>query len=116
MRLFRLTRPLLGMFDAETAHRLTLATLRLGLVPAGPAIDSPALAMSVMGLRFPNPVGLAAGFDKDAKVVDAVLKQGFGFVEVGSLTLPSSACLVRSLRLGLSTCRENHPLAGHSGR
>jgi dihydroorotate dehydrogenase len=86
MRLFRLTRPLLGMFDAETAHRLTLATLRLGLVPAGPAIDSPALAISVMGLRFPNPVGLAAGFDKDAKVVDAVLKQGFGFVEVGSLT------------------------------
>ena len=72
MRLFRLTRPLLGMIDAETAHRLALAALRLGVVQAGQAIASPALAISVMGLSFPNPVGLAAGFDKDATVVDAV--------------------------------------------
>src|SRR5262245_19247439 len=86
MSLFRLTRPLLGMMDAETAHRLTLGALRLGVVPAGHPVDYPALAMKVIGLDFPNPLGLAAGFDKNAEVVDAMLKHGFGFVEVGSLT------------------------------
>jgi dihydroorotate dehydrogenase len=86
MSIFRLIRPLLGMLDAETAHRLTLGALRLGVVPAGDAVADPALAMSVIGLDFSNPVGLAAGFDKNAEVIDAMLKHGFGFVEVGSLT------------------------------
>jgi dihydroorotate dehydrogenase len=86
MSFFRLTRPVLGMFNAETAHRLTLRALRLGVVPAGPGVDHPALATRVIGLDFPNPVGLAAGFDKNAEVIDAMLKHGFGFVEVGSLT------------------------------
>ena len=74
MRLFRLTRPVLGMINAETAHRLTLGALRLGLVPGGTAVDHPALATRVIGLDFPNPVGLAAGFDKNAEVIDAMLK------------------------------------------
>jgi dihydroorotate dehydrogenase len=86
MTLFRLARPLLGLVDAETAHRLTLAALRLGVAPRGDVVDSPALAVNVLGLAFPNPLGLAAGFDKNAEVVDPLLKQGFGFVEVGSLT------------------------------
>jgi dihydroorotate dehydrogenase len=86
MTFFRLTGPLLGMIDAETAHRLTLAALRLGLVPPGSIVDNELLAVNAFGLSFPNPVGLAAGFDKNAEVVDPMLKQGFGFVEVGSLT------------------------------
>jgi dihydroorotate dehydrogenase len=86
MTLFQLTRPLLGMVDAETAHRLTLAALRLGVVPPGDVVDSLALAVNLLGLSFPNPLGLAAGFDKNAEVIDPMLKLGFGFVEVGSLT------------------------------
>jgi len=86
MTLFRLARPLLNLVDAETAHRLTLAALRLGAVPPGDAVVSPALAVNVLGLSFPNPLGLAAGFDKNAEVIDPMLGQGFGFVEVGSLT------------------------------
>jgi dihydroorotate dehydrogenase len=86
MTLFRLARPLLHLVDAETAHRLTLAALRLGVVPPGDIVASPALAVNVLGLSFPNPLGLAAGFDKNAEVIDPMLGQGFGFVEVGSLT------------------------------
>lgn len=71
--------------DAERAHTLTLALLERA--PAGPApADDPRLAVSAFGLAFPNPVGLAAGFDKDARVPDAMLRLGFGFVEVGTLT------------------------------
>jgi dihydroorotate dehydrogenase len=71
--------------DPERAHRLTLALLeRAPLPPARP--DDPRLAVEVFGLRFPNPIGLAAGFDKDARVPDAMLRLGFGFVEVGTIT------------------------------
>jgi len=86
MNLFRLARPLLHLVDAETAHRLTVAALRLGVVPSGDRVDSPALAVKLLGLSFPNPLGLAAGFDKNAEVIDPMLGLGFGFVEVGSLT------------------------------
>lgn len=81
---FRLARPALFTLDPERAHRLTIAALR-----AAPALPPPApgpLATEVAGHRFPNPVGLAAGFDKDAEVPDAMLGLGFGFVEVGSIT------------------------------
>ncbi len=82
--LFRLARPALFALDPEQAHRLTIAALkrspRRGPPPAGP------LALRVAGLDFPNPLGLAAGFDKDAEVPDAALGLGFGFVEVGSIT------------------------------
>ncbi|HXH00314.1 MAG TPA: quinone-dependent dihydroorotate dehydrogenase [Sphingomicrobium sp.] len=85
MALFNLIRPLIHALDAETAHRATIAALRL--MPARrPPHLTPSLASEVAGLRFPSPVGLAAGFDKDGEVPDAMLSLGFGFVEVGTLT------------------------------
>jgi dihydroorotate dehydrogenase len=85
MALYPLVRPLVFAFDAERAHRLTLRALRA--VPAGlPPREDPILAIRVAGLDFPNPVGLAAGFDKDAEVPAQMLGFGFGFVEVGTLT------------------------------
>lgn len=82
--LFRLTRPALFALDPERAHRLTIAALKT--VPVLPPSRPGALAVEVGGIRFANPVGLAAGFDKDAEVPDAALGLGFGFVEVGSIT------------------------------
>ncbi|KQT15352.1 dihydroorotate dehydrogenase (quinone) [Methylobacterium sp. Leaf399] len=82
--LFPLARPLLHGLDAETAHNLTLRGL--SLMPAlAPATDDPVLAVACLGRRFPNPVGLAAGFDKGAQAPDALLGLGFGFVEVGGV-------------------------------
>ncbi|WP_232631519.1 quinone-dependent dihydroorotate dehydrogenase [Methylobacterium sp. Leaf118] len=81
---FPLARPLLHGLDAEAAHDLTLRGLAL-LPPSRPAPDDPALAVTAFGHRFPNPVGLAAGFDKGARVADAMLGLGFGFVEVGGV-------------------------------
>jgi dihydroorotate dehydrogenase len=72
--------------DPETAHRAALFALERGLVGARNEPDDPILATSVWGLPFSNPVGLAAGFDKDARVVDAMLNLGFGFVEAGTVT------------------------------
>jgi dihydroorotate dehydrogenase len=83
--IYRLIRPALFALDAERAHGLAMGLLHF--VPAGrPAVAETPLATTVAGLRFPNPVGLAAGFDKDAQVPDAMLRLGFGFVEVGSIT------------------------------
>lgn len=79
---------LLRLLDPETAHRATLAALKLSLWRRAPA-DDPALAAQAGGLfaqPLPNPIGLAAGFDKDAEVVDAMFGFGFGFVEIGTLT------------------------------
>lgn len=85
MSLFDLARPLFLKLDAETAHGLALATL--SRLPAqSPPKDDPRLAVSAFGLDFPNPVGLAAGFDKHAEVPDAMLGFGFGYVEVGGVT------------------------------
>ncbi len=85
MSLYPLLRPFAFALDAETAHRATVAALSLAPV-LPPAAFDPALGCTVAGLRFPSPVGLAAGFDKDAEVPDAMLGLGFGFVEVGTLT------------------------------
>lgn len=82
--LFRLARPALFALDPERAHRLTIAALSR-LPVRRPAVAG-ALTTTVAGLTFPNPLGLAAGFDKDAEVPDAVLGLGFGFTEVGSIT------------------------------
>ena len=83
--LFNLARPLIHRMDAETAHRLTVAAL--AAAPAlKPASDDPVLATEAFGLSFPNPVGLAAGFDKNAEAIDGALGLGFGFVEVGGVT------------------------------
>jgi len=77
--------PLLRWFDAEDAHRLAIQGLRL-LPPMRPRPDDPKLAVRAFGLNFPNPVGMAAGFDKSAEAPDALLRLGFGFVEIGSVT------------------------------
>jgi dihydroorotate dehydrogenase len=82
---YSLLRPLMFMLDAERAHRLTIAALKLWPRHA-PAEADPVLATNVAGLVFPNPVGLAAGFDKDAEVFRPMLGVGFGAVEVGTLT------------------------------
>ena len=84
--LFDLLRPALFTLDPETGHRLALAALKALPPPLAAMALPPALAMEVAGLRFPNPVGVAAGFDKDAEVPDALLGLGFGFAEVGSIT------------------------------
>ncbi len=84
MPLYPLFRPLLFRLDAERAHRLTIAALRRRGGAA--ARFDPLLATRVAGIDFPGPVGLAAGFDKDGEVPDAMLGLGFGFVEVGTLT------------------------------
>jgi dihydroorotate dehydrogenase len=84
MALYPLLRPLLFRLDAEQAHGLAIAALRRDPRGAGP-ID-PLLASRVAGIDFPGPVGLAAGFDKNAEVPDAMLARGFGFVEVGTIT------------------------------
>ncbi|HEU4805679.1 MAG TPA: quinone-dependent dihydroorotate dehydrogenase [Nitrobacter sp.] len=77
--------PLLRWFDPEDAHRMALQGLRL-LPPIRQRTDDPKLAVRAFGLNFPNPIGMAAGFDKSAEVPDALLKLGFGFVEIGSVT------------------------------
>jgi dihydroorotate dehydrogenase len=76
----------LRRLDPETAHGLTIEALKLGLGPRDPGPDDPILATEVAGLKLPNCVGLAAGFDKSAEVPDAMLGAGFGFVECGTLT------------------------------
>ena len=88
MSLYSLIRPQLFKLDAERAHRLTIGLLKLragtGFTPEPPY--TPTLETRVAGLDFLNPVGLAAGFDKDAEVFEQMLSLGFGFVEVGTLT------------------------------
>ena len=83
--LFDLVRPAIFALDPERAHRLTINGLK-ALQPGTPPGSDPALATQVAGVRFPNPVGLAAGYDKDAEVPDAMLGFGFGSVEIGSVT------------------------------
>jgi dihydroorotate dehydrogenase len=84
MRLFPLVRPALFAIEAEKAHLLTIAMLKA--LPGGPTPHDPRLAIEVAGLHFPNPIGLAAGVDKDGEVPDAFLSLGFGFAEIGTLT------------------------------
>jgi len=83
--MFRALRPALFALDPERAHGLTLAALERMAIPPAPPPD-PVLETRFAGLHFPSPVGLAAGFDKDARVPAAMLRLGFGFVEVGTLT------------------------------
>jgi dihydroorotate dehydrogenase len=89
MNLYALAKPFLFQFDAENAHDLTLQSLKLaeksgllGLLPKPVQCQS----KQVMGLSFPNPVGLAAGLDKNGAVIDGMAALGFGFIEVGTIT------------------------------
>ncbi len=82
---YALVRPLLFALDAETAHGLTIRALKTGLLPDAPR-PAPILQTRVAGLDLPTPIGLAAGFDKNAEVPDAILRMGFGFAEIGTIT------------------------------
>lgn len=83
---FRLVRPLLHRLPPETAHDLTLGALKAGFGGRDTAKADPRLATTVFGLDFPSPLGLAAGFDKNAEVIGPMLDLGLGFAEVGSIT------------------------------
>jgi len=84
--LYRFAAPVLRAIDPERAHGLTILALKWGLGPTVHHPDPDNLAIDVFGLRFPNPIGLAAGFDKNAEVPQAMLRMGFGFAEVGTVT------------------------------
>ncbi len=84
--LFSVTGPLLRRLTAERAHSVTIRLLATGLVPSMADSNDPILAQRLWGLDFTNPVGMAAGFDKNAEVIDPLLALGFGFVEVGTVT------------------------------
>src|SRR5580700_7580351 len=81
----RLARPFLHALDPEDAHGLAIKILKFVPLPPAPR-DDKRLALRVFGFNVPNPVGIAAGFDKNAEVPDALLRLGFGFVEVGTIT------------------------------
>ncbi|KAB2850187.1 MAG: quinone-dependent dihydroorotate dehydrogenase [Hyphomicrobiaceae bacterium] len=83
---YLLARSVLFRLEPEKAHELTLKSLQSGLYPRPGKADDPRLAQRLLDLEFPNPIGIAAGFDKDARVPDAVLGLGCGFAEIGSVT------------------------------
>jgi dihydroorotate dehydrogenase len=86
MHAFRFAGPLLRLLDPEAAHGLTLRALERGFGPRGGQPDDPILAVSLWGRDIPNPIGLAAGFDKNAAAVGPLFGLGFGFLEVGTIT------------------------------
>jgi len=86
LNLYKLTSPALFKLDPERAHNLTLCAMKKGVFPTKRSVVNDALVQELWGLRFPNPVGLSAGFDKNAEVIAPVLKMGFGFTEVGTVT------------------------------
>lgn len=89
--IFSLARPFLHSLYPETAHEIGLFALRYNLLPTQKIPENPTLAQSILGMKFKTPIGLAAGFDKNAVAVNPLLKQGFGFVEAGTVTpLPQS--------------------------
>jgi dihydroorotate dehydrogenase len=83
---YRALQPLMRAVSPETAHGIAIRALKSGLVHGHREPDDPILAASVWGIEFSNPVGLAAGFDKDAEVMGPMLALGFGFVEAGTVT------------------------------
>ncbi len=84
--LYDIARPLLFSLDAETAHEFTIHALNLAgrVLPAGQ--PEPAEPVEVMGLSFPNRIGLAAGLDKNGEAIDGLARMGFGFIEIGTIT------------------------------
>lgn len=86
MSLYSLVRPAVFKVDPETAHNMTLKAMKMGAVRSCKRVNSDALKQDLFGLTFDNPVGLAAGFDKNAEVIAPILGLGFGFTEVGTVT------------------------------
>ncbi len=82
----KLALPALHLLPPEAAHALALRALRLGLAPMPGPVNTPRLACTLAGLSLPNPIGLAAGFDKNAVAVAPLLRTGFGYVEFGAAT------------------------------
>ena len=78
--------PLFRLLDPEDAHKVAIFAARHGFVPRENRLDPTILHVEVWGREFTNPIGLAAGFDKDAEAMEGLLGMGFGFVEVGSIT------------------------------
>ncbi|MCI5060780.1 MAG: quinone-dependent dihydroorotate dehydrogenase [Alphaproteobacteria bacterium] len=83
---YQWVKPFFHALDAETAHRLTILALKKGLAPPSKTVHDPRLKVSLWDRQFPNPVGLAAGFDKNADIPGPMLNMGFGFVELGTVT------------------------------
>lgn len=83
---FYLLSPFLKLFDPEIAHNLAIYALKNNLIPKPKKYEASILEQRVWGKVFSNPIGLAAGFDKNAQIIDPMLSQGFGFVEIGSVT------------------------------
>ncbi len=81
-----LLRPIFFGFDAEQAHGLAIKALKTGFMPSPVCKSDARLRVDVAGINFPNPLGMAAGFDKNAEVPDALLRLGFGFAEIGTVT------------------------------
>lgn len=86
MSFYKIIRPLVFSISPENAHNLAIKTLKSRLVPPAKIKQSSKLEVDILGMKFSNPLGLAAGFDKNAEVIKPILKQGFGFVEVGTCT------------------------------
>ena len=87
----RLSRPFMRALDPEDAHTLTIRALRFMPLPR-PAPEPPELGVRAFGLNFPNPVGLAAGFDKNAEVSKPLALMGFGMVEIGRASCRERVC------------------------
>jgi dihydroorotate dehydrogenase len=85
-KIYALARPALFALEPEVAHEATLKALESGIYPRGDCSDDAVLTQTVFNLKFPNPVGIAAGYDKDARVPDGVLGLGCGFAEIGTVT------------------------------
>lgn len=83
---YNLAKPFIFSLDPEKAHTLSLKALKSGIFPACPAVKDERLEVSLWGLTFSNPVGLSAGFDKNAEIIGPALRLGFGFVEAGTVT------------------------------
>ncbi len=127
-RLWSIAQAGLLFLDPETAHEASLLPLEAGIYPRQTQPDDPRLASSLFGLTFPNPIGVAAGYDKDARVYNPLLAMGFGFVEAGTITprpqpgnpRPRVFRLVRERgiinRLGFNSMGQTAALARLAGR
>jgi dihydroorotate dehydrogenase len=92
---FKYTKPFFHALDPETAHKITILALKLGLHPQYTPIQDPRLKVDFCGNIFSNPIGVSAGFDKNGEVIEPVLKMGFGFIEAGGVTIPAQDGLPR---------------------
>ncbi len=85
-KLFQLAKPALFLLPPEQAHQVSIKALKSGLMPQCKTASDSKLQRTIAGLDFPNPIGIAAGYDKNGEVPDAILRMGFGFAEVGTIT------------------------------